>query len=502
MMNNVLGYLEESARRQPEHVAVVDTDGSTTYRELAAMSRRIGSRLARSCQPRQPIVICMDKGIKALAVMMGTVYAGCFYVYIDPIQPAARRRRIIDVCRPALAVIADGQPADGLDGVAIIRISELADAQEDDELLGSIRSQTLDIDPLYCNFTSGSTGTPKGVLVSHRSVIDFMNYFPALFGIGADDVIGNQAPFDFDVSVKDIYSCFSTGATLVLIPRICFSVITRLLDWLDDNHVTTLIWAVSALCLVPQFKGFDYKIPSKVDKVLFSGEPMPIKYLNMWRQALPAAHFVNLYGPTEITCNCTYYRVERPFELGEILPIGQPFPNEQVLLMDSDGGMITAQGAVGEICVTGTALALGYYNDPVQTAKVFVQNPLYTGYPQLMYRTGDLGYRDGDGNLCFSGRSDFQIKIMGHRIELEEVEAAISGLPGIERACCCYDARRQRIVAFYCGRLAPLELKKQLHALLPGYMVPSAAVSLEQMPLTLNGKIDRHALMAMEVKNG
>lgn len=503
-MTNVLEYLERSAREKPDKIAVSDPSGSMTYSELERAAKRIGSALAAVSPPRRAVAVCMEKSAAALTALLGIVYAGCYYVYIDSEQSPVRLRRILGVCRPVRILTDRTELPCGEDFENVVAdMRDFAAAETDEAALSRVRAQALDIDPLYCNFTSGSTGVPKGVLVSHRSVIDFMGCFPDMFGITENDVIGNQAPFDFDVSVKDIYSCFKTGASLALIPKKYFTVVTMLLDYLCEQKVTTLIWATSALCLVTQFRGLAYRKPEFVNKVMFSGELMPVKYLNQWREALPDAKFVNLYGPTEITCNCTYYTVSREFSPEEQLPIGKPFPNEKVFLLDEHGCEVTETGAVGEICVSGTALALGYLNSPEQTDRAFVQNPLNRSYPERIYRTGDLASYNADGDLCFAGRKDFQIKYMGHRIELEEIEAAINSIPEVSRACCSFDAVNHRIVSFYCGDAEPRQLKKSLYGILPRYMIPAAFRRLDALPLTLNGKIDRKLLMSMEEpKNG
>ena len=374
---------------------------------------------------------------------------------------------------------------------------ELRETEEDPAALAAAQDAAIDTDPVYINFTSGSTGTPKGIVVCHRSIVDFIDCFTQLFHITERDIIANQAPFDFDVSVKDIYSALKTGATLVIVPRRLFSAPVQLLDFLCDHQVTTLIWAVSALCLVSTFHGLDYKTPTTVNKVLFSGEVMPLKHLRSWREHLPEAMFVNLYGPTEITCNCTYHILQSERDYSGGIPIGRHFPNEDVFLLDEQNHKITQPDAIGELCVRGTALALGYYCAPEQTTTHFVQNPLNPCYPELIYRTGDLARYDENGELVFSGRKDFQIKYMGHRIELEEIERAISAIDGVERCCCLFDEKKSRLKGFYVGTIEKDQLHEAMKATLPVFMIPGFLRKVEEMPLTKNGKIDRKQLEAL-----
>lgn len=492
-MRTVLEYLEGAAAQYPDKIAVIDENGSCTYRELLQQSRRIGSALAASGIRRHaPVAVLMEKGIDTLSAFFGILYGGGFYVLMSPELPEARLRQIQSVLQ-ADAAICSGDTVGLAERIfpkeAVCRIEAWKEHPLDEERLADIRRGALDTDPLYANFTSGSTGTPKGVVVSHRSVLDFTGVFTECFGIGAEDVIGNQAPFDFDVSVKDIYSAMKTGAALVLIPRRLFSNPTGLLDFICGHNITTMIWAVSALCLISTFHGLEYKTPRTVNKVLFSGEVMPMKHLRSWLEHLPEAMFVNLYGPTEITCNCTYHIIDRSRDYADGIPIGQAFPNEEVFLLDKKEG-------VGEICVRGTALALGYYRAPEQTAESFVQNPLNDCYPELIYRTGDLGEYDANGDLYFRGRKDFQIKHMGHRIELEEIERAIHETPGIERCCCVFDERKSKLYGFYVGALDKKELYASLKERLPVFMIPGALRRQESLPVTANGKIDRKALLA------
>lgn len=493
-MINILEYLEQSADRFPGKAAFADENTSCTYQELLLRAKRIGTSLAEETSPRKPVAVLMEKSVDAIAAFMGIVYAGCFYVMLDVKQPVSRLEQILDTLESPLVITDSAYEKDtaGLTKIAKrLYIKDLEQAEIQEQLLMDIRKRAVDIDPLYGIFTSGSTGTPKGVVVSHRSVIDFMNYFTELFHITEQDVIGNQAPFDFDVSVKDIYSTLKTGATMQIIPRRMFSFPTQLLDLLCEKQVTTLIWAVSALCLVSEMNGFSYKVPECVNKVLFSGEVMPVKHLNTWKSYLPSAMYVNLYGPTEITCNCTYYVIEREFCPGEVIPIGEPFPNEKVFLLDEENHLVEKEGERGEICVSGTALSLGYYNNAEQTSRAYVQNPLNSCYQEMIYRTGDLGYYNDRGELCYATRKDFQIKHMGHRIELGEIEAAMEKIEQIRRVCCIFDEQSSKIVACYEGEIEKREIVKQLRAQLPAFMIPNAFQKLEKLPITKNGKIDR-----------
>ncbi len=496
-MNHILEYLEKSAAKYPDKTAFADIENACTYKELQERARRIGSALIKRVPPETPVVVFMDKSVDAIAAFLGIVYAGCFYVMLDTKQPALRLNQIMETLEYPFVVTGCRYEKEisVLDkDTEVLQIEELENEEIREERLNKRRKAFTDVMPLYGIFTSGSTGSPKGVLVSHRSVVDFIECFTELFGITKEDVIGNQAPFDFDVSVKDIYSTLKTGATMEIIPKQFFSFPTKLLDFLCERKVTTLIWAVSALCMVSRLNGFDYKVPKSINKVLFSGETMPVKQLNIWRTYLPEAMYVNLYGPTEITCNCTYYILDRTFQPGDTIPIGQAFPNEKVFLLDEKDMLVTEQGQKGEICVGGTALSLGYYNNPRQTEQVYVQNPLNHCYMEQIYRTGDIGYYNEQEELCYTGRKDFQIKHMGHRIELGDIEAALERILEIRRVCCIFDEKGSKIIAFYEGDIEKREMVKELRQQVPAFMVPNVFRKMELLPINKNGKIDRNGL--------
>ncbi len=492
----ILDYLEATAAAHPDKTAFVDPDSAATFAQLVAHARAVGSALSRVVAPRTTVGFYLDKSVDAVCGFMGAVYAGCAYSQLNLRHPAARIHAILDTLASPV-VVTDRAHEAALRAMDvkgdILILEDLLDGEIDAQRLSAVRAQMLDIDPLYVNFTSGSTGTPKGVVVCHRNVVDFIPCFTEIFSITKKDVLANQAPFDFDVSVKDIYSGLFTGATVAIVPTAYFTQPTKLMDYLCEQRATVLVWAVSALCFITTMNALDYKTPDTLRAILFSGEVMPIKHLNKLKKYLPDVMYVNLYGPTEITCNCTYYIVDREYAVGEVLPLGVPFPNERIVLLDENDRPV-APGGVGELCVSGTAVALGYFGDRNRTASAFVQNPLNKTHMETIYRTGDLVRLTEDGQMVYVSRKDFQIKHMGHRIELGEIENALMAQGGVSRACCVYLHEKGKILAFTCGEADKASITAGLRVSLPEYMIPNIFMSVDAMPMTKNGKIDRAAL--------
>lgn len=496
MITNILEYLKNSVERYPSKIAFKDKDNMLTFQQTDDIAKQIGTYIGAKYSPNSPVIVVMDKTVFAVATFLGVVYAGCFYVPVDSSIPDLRIMSIIDTLN-AQIIISDKKNIEKLHKLdfkgEIITYEDLINKPVNNEVLSAASRNSRDIHPLYTIFTSGSTGTPKGVVASHRSVISFIEEFTKSFNLSQSDIIGNQAPFDFDVSVKDIYSTLKTGATLFLIPKSAFLFPTNLMDYLCNNNITTIIWAVSALCILSSYDTFSYKVPHTLNKIMFSGEIMPIKQLNIWRNNLPQAMYVNLYGPTEITCNCTYYILDREFSDLEMLPIGDAFKNSEILLLN-EKNQKPSQGEIGEICVKGTGLTLGYYNNDKATSKVFVQNPLNSAYQELIYRTGDLGKYNEQNQLFYVSRKDFQIKHNGHRIELSEIEIAVNSISEIISCCCVYNDKDKLIVLIYQGDTDDKSIILYLKNILPKYMWPNKLVKLEKMPTTKNGKINRSYL--------
>ncbi len=499
MQTNILQYLEYTVTRVPDKIAFRDETQELTFLQVYQQARAIGSFLHQQNLYNQPVVVFMRKQPKTIVAFLGTIYAGCYYVPLDDEMPKHRIDLILQTLNPR-AVICDETTmpmmAEYNTDCDLYVYDDIAAAEINEAALTAIRADQLDIDPIYIVFTSGSTGVPKGVTACHRSVIDYIEQLCPVLKFDEHSVFGNQTPLYFDACLKEIMPTLKYGATTILIPKQLFMFPIKLVEFLNRYQINTICWVVSALTMISAFRTFEKVRPEYLHTVAFASEVFPMKQFHIWRDTLPNARFINLYGPTETTGICCYYEVDREFALDEVLPIGRPFPNTQILLLD-EHDQVPAPGEQGEICVRGTRLTLGYYRNPEVTARAFVQNPLNDLYPELIYRTGDIGKYNDRGELVFLSRKDFQIKHMGHRIELGEIEVIAAMHDAISICCCLFDSEKKKIILYYVGDLEPKNVSVYIKEKLPRYMVPNVIKQLEAMPQTPNGKIDRNLLKTM-----
>lgn len=496
MLNNVLDLLKKQAAQRPEKTAFFDQQGGLSFGQLEDLAGSIGSFLHSLGLCRRPVAVLMDRSPRVIAAFLGIAAGGCFYAPVDPQQPESRIKDVLDLVAPPLILCDKANEALALSaacGIPAVLYEEICDYPQDRAALAEIRARSIDTDPLYIVFTSGSTGRPKAVAACHRSVLDYTEQLSQVLEIREDTVFGCQCPLYLDACLKEIYTTLKCGASACLLPPELFLDPVGLVEFLNKNAVNTLCWTASALALVSTCGTFRVSKPAFLRTVAFGGEILPSRELTRWREALPGARFFNLYGPTEGTGMCCYYQIDRSFGPDEPIPIGRPFHNTDILLLTGDGRQ-AADGETGEICIRGSSLALGYYNDPERTGRAFVQNPLNTAYPERIYRTGDLAKKNERGELIFLSRLDRQIKHMGHRIELDEIEAAAQKQPRVELCACVYDRKKGRIVLFYTGQAEERELSEALAKALPRYMLPRRLTRLPHLPLTPGGKLDRAAL--------
>ena len=494
MQKNVIEYLQRTVTRFPQKEAVRDVTGAITFSHLWQCAQIVASAIIRQEEIRKPIGVYMPKGCNMVTSFAAINIAACFYVPLDTKSPSNRVNSILNTLEAEI-VITDRQHFENLQkfftGRIIIFEDEIEKGIVTDNLWYNYAKQ-IDTDPIYSIFTSGSTGVPKGVVVSHRGVIDYIDWAIDTFKIESTAVIGNQAPFYFDNSTLDIYLMYATGATLNIIPEINFAFPAKLVDYLNNQRITFVFWVPFVLVNVANMDVFASKKPLYLRDIFFAGEVMPNKHLNYWRKHLPDCRYANLYGPTEITVDCTYYLVDREFSDDEPLPIGIPCRNSDVLIL-VDRKHLANQGEQGELCVRGTSLALGYYNNPKKTASAFIQNPLNTHYPETIYCTGDVVYENERGEIMYVGRIDSQIKHNGYRIELGEIETAISGSNLVDNCCVLYNNKEKQIVLVYQSEqeLNIAALRKAIGEKIPKYMLPTVYLKENTLKQNTSGKIDR-----------
>lgn len=494
MQKSVIEYLEKTVAAMPEKMAVKDSEETITFSELWTAAQQIASAVNTCNVTKQPIGVYIPKGCKMVEAFAGINMSCNFYVPLDTKSPAARVESILNVLESTV-VITDRAHLSALQGFyanTILVIEDIAEKGVIDVKWRDKYFTQIDTDPVYSIFTSGSTGTPKGVVIAHRGVIDYIDWAIERFNFKSDAVIGNQAPFYFDNSTLDIYLMYATGATLCIIPEEDFIFPAKLIDYMNENKVSFVFWVPFVLINVANMDILATKKPEYLRDIFFAGEVMPNKHLNYWRKHLPACRYANLYGPTEITVDCTYYEVNRAFTDDEPLPIGVPCKNSDVLIL-VDRKRLANKGEQGELCVRGSSLALGYYNNPEKTQAAFIQNPLHNHYPETIYCTGDIVCENEYGEIMYIGRVDSQIKHNGYRIELGEIETAILATDMVKNCCVIYDFKNKKIVLYYQAPedLNMGEFRKAVSTKIPRYMLPSEYHREEILKQNGSGKIDR-----------
>ncbi len=497
MQRNVLEYLEDSVKKFPNKIVYADENIQMTFKELKRNAQNIGMQIANHVDKiNSPIVVFVDRDVESLVSFFGILYSGNYYIPIDNKMPIQRIEKVLEKLNPVLILYnkKDKSLIDELgDTYNSIEVDYNKNIEIKEHILYERINKILDIDPVYVIFTSGSTGIPKGIVIPHRNVIDFTDWMVEKFNFTSDDIMANQAPFYFDLSVKDIYVTLKTGATMYILSRKQLMFPILLVNYLNEKKVTSLIWATSEFNLISNSKVLDEVVPKYVNKIILGGEALLSKHLNVWKRVMPNVKYVNLYGPTEVTVDCTYYIIDKDYLDGEEIPIGIACENKEVMILD-ENLMPVEDGVIGEICVRGTGLAKGYYGDEEKTNKAFVQNPSNIYYKDIIYKTGDMGMKNKDGLIMFKSRIDGQIKHMGYRIELGEIERAINSFKKINSSICIYDDKNDKIVCIYEGDAESKEIITHIQKIVPKYMYPNIIKKIDKIPYNANGKIDRAKL--------
>lgn len=496
---NITQYFDQTAALHPGRIAVRDGEREITFKQLHErilagayeISKKLGGRTG------QVVGVFLPKSLETVISDLAILYSGNAYMNLDIKNPEQRIRSILDQTRPALLIAENGAAQFG-DAVSVHALKKSAISLESQEDVLAIRKRCIDTDLLCLINTSGSTGIPKAVALNHRSFIDFTEAVRDAALAGGNEIIGSLSPAVFDIFSFELCMMMAYGSSLVILPDSAAAFPARLLEMLQKHAVSFIFWVPTIMVNIANLELLG-QIPLPALKTIwFAGEVFPTAKFNYWRRQLPQATFANFYGPIEITLDCLYYLADEPLPDDMPIPIGKPFSNTAVMVLDDDNQLIDSgkPGMEGELCVRGSSLAMGYYNNPEKTSAAFTQNPLNTAYPEVIYRTGDIVAWNENGDLVFRGRKDTLIKHSGYRIELGEIEHVAIATGLVANCCAMYDYADKSIVLVYEApeHLPEITLRKELINILPRYMVPTVYKHVQSMPRNANGKIDRMLL--------
>ncbi|NOS72885.1 MAG: amino acid adenylation domain-containing protein [Verrucomicrobia bacterium] len=505
MQINAIDYFEKGALlRCRDKVAVIDTAGQYTFAQLERFAKNLAALLIkRGDFIRRPVPVFLPKSMGNIVANVGILYSGNAYANLDIKSPVQRVKGMLDNLAPKVIVTSAAHIAAlAALGYEREKLLFVEDAMVDETLYENAAllkrlDRLIDTDPYCIIHTSGSTGIPKGVGLNHRSTIDFIDWSFDTLNLSGNEVMASLAPIYFDAYTLEFWMMLSKGSTWVVVPDACATFPAKLVEFITKNPINFIFWVPTIMVNIANQDLLTNADLSRITKVFFIGEVFPTKHLNYWRRHLPQATFVNLYGPIEIVVACTYYIVDREFSDDERIPVGFPMRNTEIIILN-DENKAAKLNEPGEVCVRGSSLALGYWNNHERTGKGFVQNPLNPHHPEMIYRTGDSGFWNERGEVMLLGRKDFQIKHLGYRIELGEIEHAVLQIPGFKNACVVYNHEKKEIVLFYETEKEQTAgfIREKLGPIIPKYMMPTVFTWMEQMPRNPNGKIDRAQLVA------
>lgn len=515
--------LDRSSERAPERAAMRFGGRGLTYGDWLLRADALARALwEQGVRKGDRVGIYLNKCLESAIAIYGIWKAGGAYVPLDPLAPAARLAFVLNDCG-IRHLVSHAAKADGVRALTgITPMQHVIGLEPGDGLPGDCipwsalarpagpppPARLMEHDLAYVMYTSGSTGVPKGLMHTHYSGLSYARLSAHTYGVSASDRLANHSPLHFDMSTFEYFTGPLCGATTVIIPEGYTKLPASLAKLIDDERITIWYSVPYALVQLLLRGALEQRDLSSLRWVNFGGEPFPPKHLAGLMRRLPSARFSNVYGPAEVN-QCTYYHVpalsaENESRLSEEqAPIGRAWDDTEVLVLGDDDVPV-AGGDVGELVVRTPTMMRGYWGRPDLNAKAFYRRQAFGHYDDVFYRTGDLVREDGQGELHFLGRKDRQVKSRGHRVELDEIEIALSGHADVEE-CAAFVLADTDGSSSLCAAavLRPgatageRDIAAHLQGVLPWYAVPARIALLEDFPRTGSGKIDRRALVVM-----
>jgi amino acid adenylation domain-containing protein len=471
----IVDLIEAQTRKNPNQQALLDQNESITYKMLQTHSNALAALIEEQflIDEGDFVGLEMESSAWTMITIIAILKLGAVYVPIDPNYPKARKDYIKEDSKCKLTI----------DANTLVKIK----SQLNNYISTSI-NKTRPKNLAYIIYTSGTTGKSKGVQITHESLSDYALTFKSYFKLNSNDKVLQQASISFDTSIEEIFPILISGGTLVIHKD--KSNVETLIQLCEDHEITVL----STNPYVLQYLNQEYHQYNLKTRLLISGgDVLQPHHINNLLNKIP---IYNTYGPTESTVCATYHKISY---LEENIPIGKPINNRQILIIEPTTTQLTPIGIVGELCIAGKGLSKGYLNHSDLTKEKFIENPYSP--EELMYRTGDIGYWKPNGELVFLGRKDSQVKIRGYRIEPDEIASVIQTKTNIKKAVVLSkDVAEEKVLVAYLegGNIKIEAIKSKLQKYLPSYMIPDFFVKVEVIPLTLNGKIDKIALLSIE----
>ncbi len=476
-MANVIELLSKLANEEPNHPLLDDGVNHLSNLEVYQSCLEIAGSLIEKGIENQPIVVSVSRTIDSILYFFGIAASGNCYIPVLSDMPYEKLKKIKEASLANHLIEAD----------PLVEKGDLFETISKETLFSGKPLNNpviLDNKPLYVVFTSGSTGVPKGVIKTHENILAFVSNFLLTFPFLNEERIANQTPFSFDASAKDIYLALGMNGTLFIPDKSVFALPGETIKYLNTNHISYICWVPSALTMIAKVKALNFSKLNDLRYVYFVGEVFPPKYLNYWIEKAPDIRYFNIFGSSEVAGVSLYHEMKGIQSLDKEIPTGKPIKNNEVALLD------------GEILIKSKQVALGYINDPEKDKIAFDRST----NPTTLH-TGDYAKIDENGDIVFQTRKDFQIKHLGYRIELQEIEVAVMALPYIDNCCCLYEKEKDKIVLFFTLNKTLDDYKKtiinDLGKKLAFYMMPNRFEKLDKMPLNQNGKIDRAGLMSL-----